>query len=342
MSMVRIANILLLLFAISFTPVQPLHAQDFYKGQTIQIVVGFAAGGGFDSYSRTIARHMGKHIPGNPNLVVVNTTGAGSLIAANQVYRKAKSDGLTIGNFIGGAALNQILGLPGIEFDARKFRWIGVPVSQDGACALTAASGITSVATWQASKVPVKLGASAAGNVDYNMAKILKEVIALPVQVISGYKGTAETRLAAESGEIAGSCWQWQSIKATWKGALDAGRVVPVIQFGPKANPDIPNVPLGQSLAKSDEARIFLRTAVESPNVITIAYAAPPGTPDDRVQLLRRGFIETLKDPALLEDAKKSNLEINPLRGEETEKIIESFFSLDAKLLDKLRNIVVK
>jgi tripartite-type tricarboxylate transporter receptor subunit TctC len=317
-------------------------AQDFYKGQTIQIVVGFAAGGGFDSYSRTIARHMGKHIPGGPNIVVVNTTGAGSLIAANQVYHKARADGLTIVNFIGGAALNQVLGLPGIEFDARKFRWIGVPISQDGACALTAASGITSVAKWQASKVPVKLGASAVGIVDYNMAKILKDVIGLPVQVISGYKGTAETRLAAESGEIAGSCWQWQSIKATWKNALDAERVVPVLHFGPKVNPDIPNVALGQSLAKTEEARILLRTAVESPNVITIAYAAPPATPEDRLQLLRRGFSETLKDPAFLEDAKKSNLEINPLRGEEVEKIIDSFFSLDAKLLEKLRAIVLK
>jgi tripartite-type tricarboxylate transporter receptor subunit TctC len=320
---------------------QSANAQEFYKGQTIQIVVGFAAGGGFDSYSRTIARHMGRHIPGNPNIIVVNTTGAGSLIAANQLY-KAKPDGLTIGNFVGYAALNQVLGMPGIEFDARRFRWIGVPIGQDGACALTSASGITSLPNWQASKTPVKLGASAVGNVDYNTAKILKDVIGLPTQVISGYKGTSETRLAAEGGEIAGSCWQWQAIKATWKSALDSDRVMITLQFGPKAHPDLPNVPLAQSLAKTDEARILLKTAIENPNVITIAYAVAPGTQDDRVQILRKAFMETVKDPAFLAEAKKSNLEINPITGEETEKIVDSFFSLDPKLLEKLRSIVLK
>jgi tripartite-type tricarboxylate transporter receptor subunit TctC len=320
---------------------QSANAQEFYKGQTIQIVVGFAAGGGFDAYYRAIARHMGRHIPGNPNIVVVNTTGAGSLIAANQLY-KAKPDGLTIGNFVGYSALNQVLGMPGIEFEARRFRWIGVPVSQDGACALTSASGITSLPNWQASKTPVKLGASAVGNVDYNTAKILKDVIGLPTQVISGYKGTAEVRLAAEAGEIAGSCWQWQAIKATWKSALDSDRVMITLQFGPKAHPDLPNVPLAQSLAKTDEARILLKTAIENPNLITIAYAVAPGTQDDRVQILRKAFMETLKDPAFLEEAKKSNLEINPIPGEETEKIVEAFFSLDPKLLEKLRSIVLK
>ena len=217
-----------------------------------------------------------------------------------------------------------------------------MPITQDGACALTSASGITSVAKWQASKIPVKLGASAVGNVDYNTAKILKDVIGLPVQVISGYKGTAEVRLAAEGGEIAGSCWQWQAIKATWKSALDSGKVSIVLQFGPKAHPDIPKVPLAQSFAKTDEARTLLRAAIENPNLITIAYAVPPGTPDDRVQLLRKSFMDTFKDPVFLEDAKKSNLEINPMPGEETEKIVDAFFSMDPKLLEKLHSIVLK
>jgi tripartite-type tricarboxylate transporter receptor subunit TctC len=318
-----------------------VHGQEYYKGQTIQIVVGFAAGGGFDTYSRAIARHMGRHIPGNPNIIVMNTPGAGSLIAANQLY-KAKPDGLTIGNFVGYSALNQVLGMPGIEFDARRFRWIGVPISQDGACAITSASGITNLAKWQASQTPVKLGASAVGNVDYNTAKILKDVIGLPVQVISGYKGTSEVRLAAEGGEIAGSCWQWQAIKATWKSALDSGRVAAVLQFGPKPHPDIPNVPLAQSLAKTDEARTLLRTAIEHPNRITIAYAVPPGTQEDRVQLLRKAFMETVKDAAFLAEAKKSNLEINPVQGAEMEKIVDSLFSLDPKLMEKLRSIVLK
>jgi tripartite-type tricarboxylate transporter receptor subunit TctC len=334
-------KLMIAFFTVLLTMSPTARGQEFYKGQTIQIVVGFAAGGGFDAYSRAIARHMGRHIPGNPNIIVMNTPGAGSLIAANQLY-KAKPDGLTIGNFVGYSALNQVLGMPGIEFDARRFRWIGVPISQDGACAITSASGITSVPKWQANKTPVKLGASAVGNVDYNTAKILKDVIGLPIQVISGYKGTSEVRLAAEGGEIAGSCWQWQAIKATWKSALDSERVTAVLQFGSKPHPDIPNVPLAQSLAKTDEARTLLRTAIEHPNTITIAYAVPPGTQENRVQLLRKAFVETLKDAAFLAEAKKSNLEINPVQGEETEKIVDSFFSLDPKLMEELRSIVLK
>jgi tripartite-type tricarboxylate transporter receptor subunit TctC len=232
--------------------------------------------------------------------------------------------------------------MPGIEFDARRFHWIGVPIMQDGACALTTASGITSVAKLQESKTPVKLGASAVGNVDYNTAKIMKDILGLPVQVISGYKGTAVVRLAAEGGELAGSCWQWQAIKATWKSALDSERVRIVLQFGSKPHPDLPHVPLAVSLAKTDEARTLLKAAIENPNLITIAYAVPPGTPDDRVQLLRKGFMDTMKDPGFLEDAKKSNLEINPLPGEETQKIVDSFFNLDPKLLEKLRSVVLK
>ena len=249
-------KLMIAFFAVLMMQSPTAHGQEFYKGQTIQIVVGFAAGGGFDAYSRAISRHMGRHVAGNPNIIVMNSPGAGSLIAANQLY-KAKPDGLTIGNFVGPLSAKPSSRNAGIDFDARRFRWIGVPISQDGACAIATASGITNMANWQASKTPVKLGASAVGNVDYNTAKILKDVIGLPVQVISGYKGTSEVRLAAESGEIAGSCWQWQAIKATWKSALDSERVAAVLQFGPKAHPDIPNVPLAQSLAKTDEARIF-------------------------------------------------------------------------------------
>lgn len=142
--------------------VAPLSAQeDFYKGKTIRIVVGFPAGGGFDTYSRVIARHIGKHIPGYPTIIVENMAGAGSLIAANHVYKVANPDGLTVGNFIGGLIMQQLLGGQGIEFDARKFKWVGVPVKDNVVCALTKASGITNIDQWMASKVPVKMGGSA-------------------------------------------------------------------------------------------------------------------------------------------------------------------------------------
>jgi len=206
-------------------------ADDFYKGKTIRIVVGFSAGGGFDTYARTIARHLGKHIPGDPSVIVENMTGAGSLIAANHIFRVAKPDGLTIGHFIGGLFLGQVLGQPGIEFDARKFEYIGAPISDHVVCALTKASGITSIDRWMASKTPLKMGGIAPGtSTPDNATRILKAALGLPIQVVSGYKGTAEVRLAAEGGEVAGGCWGWDSVSVTWRKALDSGDAVVVLQ----------------------------------------------------------------------------------------------------------------
>ncbi len=183
---------------------------DFFKNKTFRIIVGFAAGGGFDTYSRAIGRHIGKHIPGNPNVIVENMTGAGSLLAANHLYKVAKPDGLTVGNIHGNQVLNQVLGGPGIEFDARRFQWIGVPVKDNGACALTKASGITSLDKWMASKTRVKLGGGGPGDTTTANAKVLMEALGLPIQLVMGYKGTSDIRLAAESGEVAGACFQWE------------------------------------------------------------------------------------------------------------------------------------
>jgi tripartite-type tricarboxylate transporter receptor subunit TctC len=157
------------------------YAQDFYAGKTIRIAVGFPAGGGFDTYSRILARHMNKYIPGNPTVVVDNVTGAGSLIAANSVYKAAKPDGLTIGNFIGNLISQQLFGGSGIEFDARKFEWIGVPVKDHVVSALTKASGITSVDAWMVARAPVKLGGSVPGTTNDDVAKLLKAALGLPI-----------------------------------------------------------------------------------------------------------------------------------------------------------------
>ena len=218
---------------------QVSYAQDFYAGKTVRIIVGFPAGGGFDTYSRMIARHIGKHIPGNPTVVVENVTGAGSLVAANSIYKATKPDGLTLGNFIGNLISQQLFGGQGIEFDARKFQWIGVPVKDNVVCALTKASGITSVDAWMTAKTPVKLGGSAPGTTNDDSAKIIKAALGLPIQLVTGYKGTAPIKLAAESGEIDGGCWAWESIKVMWRQGLDAGNVNIVLQAVPKAVQDL-------------------------------------------------------------------------------------------------------
>jgi tripartite-type tricarboxylate transporter receptor subunit TctC len=315
-------------------------AEDFYKGKTIRIDVGFPAGGGFDTYSRIIARHIPKYIPGRPTVIVENVTGAGSLIAANSVYKAAKPDGLTIGNFIGNLIMQQLFGGPGIEFDARKFEWIGVPVRDHVVCALTKASGITSVDAWMAAKNPVKLGGSAPGTTNDDSAKLLKASLGLPIQVVTGYKGTAPIRLAAESGEIDGGCWAWESIKVTWRKGLDAHEVNIVLQAVPKALPDLPKVPVAIELAKTEEARRLIQVGIHDPSSITRPYALPPGTPKDRVQILRKAFQETLKDKDFLAEAVKSKLDVDPVSGEDVEKIIAGLFKLDHAMVAKLSEIL--
>ena len=238
-------------------------ADDFFRGKTIRIVVGASAGGGFDVYARAIARHMGKHIPGNPQVLVENMAGAGHRIAANHLYKVARPDGLTIGNVFGGLLVGQVLDYPGIEFDAAKFKYIGVPVQDGPVCALTKASGITSYDRWRASKAAVKLGATGTDDLMlYGIPKIINAVLGLPVQVIGGYKGTAEIRLAAESGELAGACWGWEAIKVTWRKALDSGDVNVVLQAVPQTHADLANVPLAIDLTKTDEGRQLIELEI--------------------------------------------------------------------------------
>ena len=314
---------------------------DFYKGKTVKIVVGFSAGGGFDTYARAISRHMSKHIPGNPGIVVENMTGAGSLIAANHVYKVAKPDGLTIGHFIGGFFLGQVLGQPGIEFDARKFEFIGAPVSDHVVCALTKASGITSVEKWMASKTPVKMGGLAPGtSTPDNATRILKAALGLPIQLVTGYKGTADVRLAADGGELAGGCWGWDSISVTWRKALDSGDVAVILQANRKNHPDLPNVPQAIKLAKSDESRRMIDVGIHGDSDIVRTYTLPPGTPKDRLQILRKAFEATLKDAEFAADAKKARLNIDYIPADEIERDIAGLFKLDPGLVGKLKDVL--
>lgn len=316
------------------------YAQDFYAGKSIRIIVGFPAGGGFDTYSRLIGRHIGKYIPGNPSGFVDNVAGAGSLIAANMIYKAVKPDGLTIGNFIGNLVSQQLFGGPGVEFDARKFEWIGVPTRDHVVCAMTKASGITSIDAWMAAKTPVKLGGSAPGTTNDDSAKILRAALGLPIQLVSGYKGTAPIKLAAESGEIDGSCWAWESIKVMWRQGLDAGQASIVLQAVPKAVPELAKVPVAIELAKTDEARKLIEVGIHATASITRPYALPPGTPNDRVQLLRRAFRETLKDKDFVAEAVKSKLDVDPVSGEEVEKIVAGLFKLDAATIAKMSEVL--
>ena len=317
-----------------------LAQEPFYKGKVIRVIVGFAAGGGFDTNARIIARHMGKHIPGNPSVIVENMTGAGSLIAANHVYKVAKQDGLTIGNFAGGLVMNQVLGQPGIEFDARKYVYLGVPAQNPPVCVLTKASGINSFDKWMAAKEPVKLGGLSPGNVQDDIPKILRATINLPVRVVTGYKGTSNLRLAAESGEIEGACWDWNSVGSTWRKGLDSGEVTVVLQITPEPLPDLAKVPLAISFAKTEEARKLIQVGIHEQYKILRLYVLPPSTPKERVDTLRKAFQETMLDPQFKAEMAKAKLDVDPIAAGEVERIINGFFKLPPGLMAKLMEIL--
>jgi tripartite-type tricarboxylate transporter receptor subunit TctC len=331
-----------LFFSLSLTGyVEQAVAQvNFYEGKTIRFIVGFSAGGGYDTYTRLIARHMGKHVPGNPVFVVENMAGAGSMISANYVYKIAKPDGLTIGHFIGGLFLQQLLGKPGIEFDSLKFGYIGVPAQDHFILGVAKSTGITDAEKWIASKQVVKFGGVATGSGTDDFPNLLKATINLPIQMVSGYKGTADVRLAFNSGEITGLSNSWESTKSTWRKELESGDLIPVLQTASKPHPELAKLPLAISFAKTEEAKGLIETVARVHGPSVRPYVVPPGTPKDRVQTLRKAFMDTMKDPALLAEAKKANLDIEPDDGAELEQNVKNIFKLDQSLIIKLKEIL--
>jgi tripartite-type tricarboxylate transporter receptor subunit TctC len=336
----RLAALIVIGFGLAL-PIGAAFAQDtFFQGKTIRIVVGFPAGGGYDTYARLIGRHLSKHLPGNPTITVENMGGAGSLISANHVYKIAKPDGLTIGHFIGGLFLQQLLGKPGVEFDARKFEYLGVPAQDDFMLAVSKASGIATVEQLMAAKTPIKLGGVASGSGSDDLPNILKATIGLPIQLVTGYQGTAPIRLAFASGEIQGLSNSWQSFRSTWRKELESGELVVVLQETLTPHPDLGNVPVAINLAKNEEARKLIRAVVQVHGPTVRPFVVPPGTPKDRVQILRKGFMDTLKDQELLAEAKKALLEINPMDGAQLERGVHEILALDAALVARLKDIL--
>jgi len=317
------------------------HSQDnFYRGKTVRFIVGASAGGGYDTYTRTIARHMGKHIPGNPTLIVDNMPGAGFLISANYMYKIAKPDGLTVGHFIGGLFLQQLLGKPGVEFDSRKFGFVGAPAQDSYILGVHKSTGITSIDQWLSSKTVVKLGGVGVGSATDDIPKVLAAAIGLPMQLVSGYKGTADVRLAFDSQEILGICNAWESFKATWRKELDSGELVLLLQTTGKSHPEQTRLPLAISYAKTEEAQQLVKALVHSVGPTARPYVLPPATPKNREQTLRRAFIDTMKDPDFIADANKAKLDINPLDGAELEKNVREVFNLDPKLIPRAKEIL--
>jgi tripartite-type tricarboxylate transporter receptor subunit TctC len=317
-------------------------AQEFYKGKTLTFVLGSSPGGGFDVYTRTIGRHIGKHIPGNPNVVVDYIQGAGGLIAANQLYNnKSMQEGLTVGLFAGSLILNQRLGEKGAQFDPGGFNWMGVPVRDSPVCVLTKQSGIATIQDWYDAKKPVKLGGIGPGSTPSVPPRVLKASIGLPIQLIDGYKGTSEIRLAAEAGELDGGCWNWESIKVTWRQGLDSGDVKMLIQMNPQRHPELPNIPNAIEFAKTETARQLIKVGIHDQSSIFRAYSIPPRVPQDRVKMLQEAFMQTMSDPDFLNDAKQAKLDLFPMSGQQIKQIVDGMISVDSKTLTELKKILL-
>jgi tripartite-type tricarboxylate transporter receptor subunit TctC len=323
------------------TSAQPAAAQElFYQGKTIRIIVGSDPGGGFDTYSRTIARHMSKHIPGNPVIVVENMPGAAQMISANYLYKVAKPDGLTLGNFAGTLFLAQVMGRPGVEYDVRKFEYLGAPARDFSTCTLSKRTGIASLQQWLAAKNPVKIGGIGPGDFTYEIPKILEFALGLPIQVVAGYKGTAPIRLAVESGEVDGVCMDWNSIKATWRKALDSGDVKVVVQIAARTHPELSDLPIAADFAKSAEGRRLIQVGIHDRGLSFRPYTLPPNVPRERSKILRAAFGQTLTDPEFLADAKKANLVIEAVPSSEIDRIVADLFKLEPAVASKLADVM--
>ena len=190
-------------------------------------------------------------------------------------------------------------------------------------------------------KTPIKIGGTGRGTSPEDTPKILKEALNLPIQVVSGYKGTADARLAAEKGEVQGICWDWESMRVTWKQAIESGDATVVVQITSKPFPELLNVPLASSFAKTEEARKLMEVGIQYLGTFTRPYVLPPGTPRDRVAMLRLAFQATMKDPEFLADAAKAKLDISPVSAEEAENIVRGLFKIDPSIARKLKEIIL-
>jgi tripartite-type tricarboxylate transporter receptor subunit TctC len=315
---------------------------DFYRGKTVRIVVGFSAGGGYDQYSRLIARHLSRHIPGNPNVLVDNMAGAGSMIAANQMYNAVPKDGTIIGNLSGPIVLEQLFGNPAVQYDMGKFRYLAVPVSESYLMIVHKRTGITKFDELRGDKgKQVTFGAIPGSTVEHAPIMV-KEALNLNLKIVSGYKGTAEVRLALDSGEVDGFFNTWTSSKVTSIDKVKSGEWVLLAQLTEKPMTDmiVPNVPTIQQIARSEEQRLLLKFGTSTPNDFGKVYVLPPGVQAERAAALESAFAKVFKDKELIADADKGRLEIDPLIGGTITKLVTDFLGMPSDLKNKLQTVL--
>ena len=315
---------------------------DFYTGKTMKIIVGSAAGGGYDAYARLVGRSMGKYMPGNPTIIIENMEGAGSLRAANFVFKAAPKDGTVIGHTQGGLFLQQVLGLlQGIEFDAPQWKILGAPTFDRGLCVATSKSGFKSIAdSMNPGGRQIILGGNAPGSATWDATMRMKAALDLNLKLVDGYDGTAKIRLAMDNGELDGMCgWGYESVRATAWDRVQSGEYVVIGQTVEKPVEGLEKVPNAIDLAKTDDARQLIKLGVLLTSKVIRPFMIAPEVPPERVAALRSAFESALKDPDLVQEANKSQLEIQPVSGPEIEQTIRELYQMPESLKTKLKQI---
>jgi len=321
------------LAAIAAASARAQSVADFYKGKTVDLYVGYSVGGAYDLYARLLARHMSKHIPGNPNVVPKNMEGAGSLRLANWLYNVAPKDGTAFGIFGRGTGFDPLLGNTAAKFDATKFNWIGSANNEVSVCVAWSTSGVTKFEDLQQRELIVG-GTSTSADTD-QFPRIVNGVLGTKMKVVTGYPGGNEVGLAMERGEVQGRCgWSWSSVKTTHKKWVEEKKFVVLVQLGLDKHPDLPDVPLIIDLAKTDEQREILKL-VFARQVMGRPFIAPPGLPQDRVDALRKAFMATMQDKDYLADAEKTQMEINPVSGEKVQALVKEEYSAPPAIAQK-------
>jgi len=312
---------------------------DFYAGKTLRILVGFGPGGGYDLYARTLARYLGRHVPGGPTVVVQNMPGAGSLKAVNWLYNAAPRDGTALATFARGIVFEPLLGhAEGTQFAAARFNWIGSISNEVSVCALNSASGIRTFADMQAK--PFRIGASGIGADSDIFPVVIRNLFGLPMRLVAGYQGGADMVLAMERGEVDGRCgWSWTSLVARNKAMLDDRRIAVTLQIALGRHEDLPDVPLVMDLVRDPRALAALRLIVSRQNIAR-PFAAPPDVPAARIAALRTAFDAVMHDGEFLAEAKRLALEVRPASGSDVQALLGEVYAAPPTVVARASELI--
>jgi tripartite-type tricarboxylate transporter receptor subunit TctC len=297
----------------------------FYKGKTIEIQVNVSVGGGYDLYARMVGRHLGRHIPGNPTIIVQNMPGGGGMRLANWLYNIAPKDGTVIGALARATAFEPLLGNKGAHYDGRRFTYIGSANDEVSVCVAWYTSGIKTFADAQQRQLVV--GAGGTSDDTYQYPALLNNMFGAKFKMVTGYPGGNDINLAMERGETQGRCSiPWSTVKATRRNWIDEHKVSLLMQYSLSKHPDLPDVPLVMDLAKTDEQRTILKL-IFGRQVMGRPFAAPPGVPKERGDALRKAFMETMADKDFLAEAEKAKFEITPVSGEKIDELVQDVYA---------------